>query len=86
MFYELMPEVAKATSRVYYDTAASLFLYTSKVYSIAVQIIGADKILFGTDYPLIDPKRYFKQIEGSGLSGEDKGKIYGANAKRLLRL
>ena len=86
LFYELMPEVAKATSRVYYDTAASLFLYSSKVYSIAVQIIGADKILFGTDYPLIDPKRYFKQIEGSGLSGEDKGKIYGENAKQLLRL
>ena len=86
LFYELMPEVAKAADRVYYDTAASLYLYSSNVYHIAAQIVGADKILFGTDYPLIDPRRYFKQIENSGLSKDDVNKLYGENAKRLLRL
>ena len=86
LFYELMPEVAKAADRVYYDTAASLYLYSSNVYHIAAQIVGADKILFGTDYPLIDPRRYFKQIENSGLSRDDMDKLCGENAKRLLRL
>ncbi|PIZ19181.1 MAG: hypothetical protein COY50_11405, partial [Deltaproteobacteria bacterium CG_4_10_14_0_8_um_filter_43_12] len=47
---------------------------------------GADKILFGTDYPLIDQRRYRKQIESCGLSEEEIDKIYGENAKRLLRL
>ena len=86
LFYELMPEVAKAAERVYYDTAASIFLYTHKIYPVAVKIIGPDKILFGTDYPLIDQRRYRKQIENCGLSQEEIDKIYGENAKRLLRL
>lgn len=86
LFYELMPEVARACERVYYDTAASIFLYTSRVYSAAVNIIGSDKILFGTDYPLIDHRRYFEQIENSGLPKKDIDKIYGENAKRIMRL
>ena len=86
LFYELMPEIAQAAKRVYYDTAASLFLYKAKVYPVAVQIVGADKILFGTDYPLIDWERYFKQIENCGLLQEDMDKIYGENAKKLLRI
>ncbi|MFH2013233.1 MAG: amidohydrolase family protein [Pseudomonadota bacterium] len=86
LFYELMPEVAKASKRVYYDTAASIFLYSSKVYHIAAQIIGADKILFGTDYPLIDQRRYMDQIENCGLSKYEINKIYAENARKLLRL
>jgi len=86
LFYELMPEVKKACERVYYDTAASIFLYTPDIFPAAAQIIGAEKILFGTDYPLIDQRRYFRQMDGSGLSRDDLDKIYGDNSKRLLRL
>ena len=86
LFYELMPEVATACERVYYDTAASIFLYTPRVYPVAVNIIGADKILFGTDYPLIDHRRYFEQIDNSGLPQKDIDKIYGKNAERIMRL
>jgi len=86
LFYELMPEVARACERVYYDTAASIFLYSSRIYPAAVRIIGADRILFGTDYPLIDQRRYLKQIEDSGLSKQDMDKINGENARRLMGL
>jgi predicted TIM-barrel fold metal-dependent hydrolase len=85
-FYELMPEVAKAMANVYYDTAASPFLYSKKIYAIASKIVGAEKILFGTDFPLIRPQRYFQELEESGLSGEDREKILGLNLSRLLRL
>ncbi|HUL29496.1 MAG TPA: amidohydrolase family protein, partial [Thermodesulfobacteriota bacterium] len=50
-FYELMPEVAKGMTHVYYDTAASPFLYSKKIYAIAKEIVGVEKILFGTDFP-----------------------------------
>src|SRR4030065_2807650 len=39
-FYELMPEVARAARRVFYDTAASPFLYRSEIYTFALKIIG----------------------------------------------
>ena len=83
-FYELMPEVAKAMANVYYDTAASPFLYSKKIYAIVSEIVGAKKILFGTDFPLISPRRYFQELEGSGLSGEDREKILGLNFLRLM--
>jgi predicted TIM-barrel fold metal-dependent hydrolase len=85
-FYELMPEVAKAMANVYYDTAASPFLYSKKIYAIVSEIVGAEKILFGTDFPLIRPQRYFQELEESGLSEGDRKKILGLNVLRLLRL
>jgi predicted TIM-barrel fold metal-dependent hydrolase len=78
-FYELMPEVAKRLVNVYYDTAASPFLYSKKIYAIAREIVGVEKILFGTDFPLISPRRYFKELEESGLSRQDQEKILGLN-------
>ncbi len=86
LFYELMPEVAKALTHVYYDTAASPFLYSKKIYSLGCDIVGADKILFGSDFPLLPPKRYFQQMEESGLKKEDQRKILGLNLSRLLGL
>ena len=43
-----------------------------------------DKILFGSDYPLITMKRYIKEIENSGLASEGQAKIFGENAQKLL--
>lgn len=85
-FYELMPEVAKAMKNVYYDTAASPFLYSPKIYRVAKEIVGAERILFGSDFPLVRPQRYFQELEESGLSKEDQKKILGLNLVKLLNL
>jgi len=83
-FYELMPEVAKSMANVYYDTAASPFLYSGRIYAAARDMVGVDKIFFGTDYPLISPRRYFKELEASSLSKQDREKILGLNFARLI--
>jgi len=85
-FYELMPEVAKAAKRTWYDTAASPFLYRREIYPVAVTIVGADKILFGSDYPLLRPERYIEEMENSGLREEERRKILGQNIKELLKI
>jgi len=71
---------------VYFDTAASPYLYDPAVYSVAVQAVGAEKILFGSDYPLLPPERYFKEMEAAGLSPRDRELICGGNAARLLNI
>ncbi|HEY5493822.1 MAG TPA: amidohydrolase family protein [Candidatus Anoxymicrobiaceae bacterium] len=83
-FYELMPEVAKVTSSVYYDTAASPFLYKPAVYEVAVKIVGSGRILFGTDYPLLRMRRHLDELEGAGLPADVKEGILGKNALALL--
>ena len=85
-FYELMPEVAKALRNVYYDTAASLFLYRSAIFPAAVAAAGAKKILWGTDYPLIGQRRFLAHVGASGLDPDARADILGGNAAQLLRL
>jgi hypothetical protein len=86
IFYEMMPSVAHVTQRVYYDTAASPFLFRKDVYRVAHQIIGPDRIVFGSDYPLITPQRYFHEINGAGLDRTVVEKMLGENMRALLRL
>jgi predicted TIM-barrel fold metal-dependent hydrolase len=86
-FYSLMKkEVREVLKNVWFDTAASPFLYEPQIYRIAGEIAGTDKILFGTDYPLLSPKRYFEEMELAGLSEESARSICGENAARLLSL
>src|SRR6056297_204462 len=80
-FYMLMKkEVRETLANVYFDTAASPFLYTPEIYSVAESIAGAEKILWGTDYPLIKPDRYFREIEKSGVSETAAKQMMGENA------
>jgi uncharacterized protein len=81
-----MPEVKAALKNVYFDTAASPFLYNSQVYSQVAQLVGADKILFGSDYPLIPQRRLLKEISALDLSAAIKRKILVGNANKLLGL
>jgi hypothetical protein len=80
----LKKEVKESFKNVYFDTAASPYLYDSKIYQIAGNIIGVDKILFGSDYPLLPPPRYFSEMAQAGLTKIQLGKISGENARQLL--
>ncbi len=85
-FYGLMPEVGTAMENAYFDSAASPLLYRPEVFSVAAQLVGADHILLGSDYPLLDPERVIDQVNGQPLAEAEKQAILGANAARLLSL
>ena len=85
-FLELLPEVAKALRNVHYDTAAGLFLYRDAIFTAAAAAVGAEKVLFGTDYPLLNQRRFLARVRGSGLSEAACEHVLGGNAARLLRL
>jgi predicted TIM-barrel fold metal-dependent hydrolase len=85
-FYALMPEVKKSLANVYFDTAASPFLYQPQVYQTVSQLVDSDKILFGTDYQLLTPKRLLSEINGLELPDLIKNQILSENAKKILRI
>lgn len=85
LFNELMSEVREACTRVYYDTAASLFLYEDRIFPLAASL-ARDRILWGTDYPLIGHDRFRRRVESAGLSPSCVKHILGGNAARLLGL
>ena len=84
-FYSVLKKEVKDVLRnVYYDTAASPFLYDPDIYRMAIDRVGIEKILLGTDYPLIKPERYFKEMEAAGLSEAEADRICGGNAMALF--
>ncbi|WP_373501038.1 amidohydrolase family protein [Desulfococcus sp.] len=86
-FYNLLKrEVKEALGNVWYDTAASPFLYDVDIYAAAGPLAGWDRVLFGTDYPLLKPGRYFGDMDKSGISAEARAGICGGNAWNLLGL
>jgi len=77
-FSLLKKEVKDSLKNVYFDTAASPYLYDADVYRLAIQRVGVTKILFGSDFPLLPPTRYFDENEIQ--------QICGANAAALFNL
>jgi len=86
-FFNLLKKQAKKTlSNLWFDTAASPYLYDAEIYETAAKLAGEDRILFGSDYPLIRPSRYIKEVEGHVADKALRQKILGENAAALLGL
>lgn len=86
LFYELMPEVRALLRNVYYDSAASTYLYGFDIFPIAARLVGHERILWGTDFPLLSQAKFLKRVRASGLEEKALEAILGGNAARLLRL
>jgi predicted TIM-barrel fold metal-dependent hydrolase len=85
-FYELMPEVREALSNVYYDSAASSFLYRHDVFPVVSRLVGVDRILWGTDYPLLSQAKFLERVRACGLPPDELEAVLGGNAQRLLKI
>lgn len=55
----------RAAANVWFDTAASPLLYGPDVWARAVAAVGAERLLFGSDFPL---RLYPTHEEGDGLA------------------
>jgi predicted TIM-barrel fold metal-dependent hydrolase len=80
--YEAMPELRKKFRDVYYDTAVTPFLYDAGIYRAALALGLGEKIIFGSDFPLLPPSRYLPPLVS--LPDNERGLILGGNARRLL--
>lgn len=82
IFYELMEEVKQLTKNVYYDTAATSFLYNPNIFNIGKNIVGSEKIIFGSDFPLLNPQRILKEF--NKMNKTEFENITNNNLLRLL--
>ncbi len=76
----------KALASAYADTAALRYLYEVSVLPGVVQELGADRLLFGSDYPLVKQSAALDEVRASGLDGADLQAVLGESARRLLGL
>ena len=51
-FFEQNPRIRKILKNVYYDAAASPLLYDFGIFRRMIDLVGIEKLVFGSDYPL----------------------------------
>jgi predicted TIM-barrel fold metal-dependent hydrolase len=81
-------------ANLYFDTAASPLLYDAGVFRSAIARVGASKILYGSDYPLILYPRgaripsfrpFLDEIADIGIDPRHRSQIMGLNIRRILK-
>jgi len=80
-----MPEVKKALANTYFDSAASPFLYAQEIYSTVAAAVGYERLLFGSDFPLVRASRVAVEAI-STLNVTQAQAFLGGNAQELLGL
>lgn len=85
-FYALMPEMRQTLENVYFDTAASHLLYEPAVYRRVIDLVGVERILWGSDSPLTTQAKALERTRGAALSDDELRLILGGNAAALLGL
>ncbi len=83
-FYALMPEVRDALSQVYFDTSAGHLLYDPAIYRHVIDLVGAKRILWGSDFPLTTHAHALARTRDAGLSDTELAAITGGNIASLL--
>lgn len=75
-----------AGSNVHFDTSSSLFFLEPDYAADLVHHFGADRMLFGVDYPMWDHSKEFKRFLGMGLTEEENRVILYDNFAHLFGL
>lgn len=74
---------AKAYPNIYLDTTSSSF--DNGMIEHAIEEVGADRVLYGSDLPLLDPVLQVAKVTESRISEDAKRMILHENIDRLLR-
>ena len=71
---------------LYVDCSSAFYLLDKKTAKEIIRRYGADKVLFGSDYPMWDAGEELKYFFSLNLSEEENAKILSKNLKKLLGL
>ena len=92
-FWETAPAMRRDLANFRYDTAASPLIYDDRIWRAALDVVPAEKVLFGSDYPLIlYPEvgtrpgwgELTAEAAGAGLTAGEQKAVLAENAARLF--
>lgn len=71
---------------VHLDTALWPIFMSQERFLQLIDLVGLDRVLFGTDYPYTGPADCVKHIQDLPLTDREKDQLFSGNALTLLRL
>jgi predicted TIM-barrel fold metal-dependent hydrolase len=83
---EEMISVAYKHDNVYIGSDAYGPRHWPEAFRHYIATYGQDKVMFGTDFPVIDPVRARREIDDLGFPETAKAKFLSENARRVFRL
>ncbi len=79
-------ELYVGLDNVYFDTCSSLpFISTERAKEL-IDLFGADRFFFGTDFPMWDASEELERFNRIPLTEEEREMIFSDNLKKLLNL
>jgi hypothetical protein len=91
-FSDEVAEVMQDFPNAYLDTSAAIsgipdpFAVSDEEAMAMIRRVGADRVLFGSDWPWHHPIKDAERIDSLPLSGEEKRLVFCENAQRVLGL
>jgi predicted TIM-barrel fold metal-dependent hydrolase len=79
-------EVYRGSENVFFDTCSSLAFISTQRARELISFYGAERFLFGTDFPMWDAAGEIERFDKIPMSDQERVMIYSGNAKRILGL
>jgi len=81
-----MPEAPQVSLTALADTAARRFLYPETAYADAIARWGPERLLLGSDFPLISQSAQIDEVRSAIAADRERSLVLGGNAARVLSL
>jgi hypothetical protein len=81
-----MPEAPQVSLTAWADTAARRFLYPESAYRDVASRWGAERLLLGSDFPLVSQRTQVAEVRAAFSDGQQRTLVLSGNAARLLGL
>ena len=79
-------QLYRGLDNVYFDTCSSLPFITPEKAKEIIDMLGADRFFFATDFPMWDSASELERFKTIPLTNAEREMIYSANIKKLLKL
>ncbi|MBE6612537.1 MAG: hypothetical protein E7632_08590 [Ruminococcaceae bacterium] len=79
-------DVLAGRPNVWYDTSSAVWAMTPDFAGTLIHALGADRVMFGTDYPVKNLAGEFAQFMKIDLTEREREDILYNNAKRFLKI
>lgn len=83
---EAVTKLAGRFDNLYVDCSSTSFAMEKEAFRRYIEAFGTDRVLFGSDYPMWDPRTEYQIFRSLGFSQEVEADILYNNAARLLGL
>lgn len=84
--WDKAPEILCKYENFYVDTCSSFYALSKERAKEIISLYGADRVIFGTDFPMWKQEDEIRQIMSLGLTDDELERIFSKNIEKVLNI